>query len=63
MEMDFTKLSIGEQLRMKRLSQRKSQSDIAKELGINRTYISFYELGRLTVTAEHKEKLNSYINA
>lgn len=60
--MDINNLSIGEQLRMKRLLQRKSQREVAKELNINRTYFSLYELGRLDVTAEHREKIHSYIN-
>lgn len=63
MKLDITHLSIGEQLRMKRLFERKSQTDISKELNINRSYISLYELGRMNIPAEHEKAIISYINA
>lgn len=63
MEMDMQQLAIGEQLRMKRLFEHKSQTDIGAELAINRSYLSLYELGRLSITAEHREKILEYINA
>lgn len=62
MEKDIKQLGIGEQVRIKRLMERKSQQEVAKELNINRTYLSLYELGRLSVTDKHKETLIAFIN-
>lgn len=63
MKLDISHLSIGEQLRIKRLIERKSQTDISAELNISRSYISLYEKGRLSVSNKHKETILSYINA
>jgi len=63
MSIEFDKLSLGEQVRMKRTAERKSQRQLAADLKITQSYLSLYELGRLTMTAEHKAVLQDYLNA
>lgn len=63
MTIDTSKMSIADRVRLKRTAENKTQHDVARETGISRNYISFYESGRMTMSKEHKEKLLAYLEA
>lgn len=57
------KQELMDQVRIKRVTERKNQAQLSAELGISRTYLSLYETGRLSVSDNHKAILNDYLNA
>ena len=60
---DTSKLRLGEQVRVKRVLEKKTQKQLARETGVAQQYLSMYEMGRLSFSEEHKQKLTEYVNA
>lgn len=58
---DTSKLPLGDQVRLQRVFEKKTQTQLAAELGMGQQYLSLYETGRLTPNVEHYKKLTDYV--
>lgn len=58
---DLTGVSVGKQLKLKRILEGKTQGQLGADIGVPQTMLSRYEAGTTDVLTKHKEAVYRYL--